>query len=321
MRLIIGHKDGTRGNYKRISSPCKGRGSVQVHVYLGTYKKSARSFNVKDLRKQYHMRYISTMSQHLQKISSQYHALVHCLGRSSLSYKDLEKFINNNEHMAQPCTKITTVKIYPDVSASPSLHFQDFEGPGQLSHELQSIKQSDGICRLFIVENICPETVVLLGEHFSIDPQFFVDHIKSEPWYRIVNVAKRIPPLPSSQKLHDFLHLRWIETRTLSEFQPAFRTTHIEDVAEEMILRTGGGDELEVESDARSFMWPDKMTTRIPRKAGKLNPRTRTAGEVFQSLLCTRQAATVWFNKTEIGVEGWTGKLYTSQSNQVNAIC
>lgn len=253
------------------------------------------------------------MSLQVQKNPSQYHTLVHCLGQSSPSYKDLENFISNKEHISKLRTKITTVAIYPNFSASPSLDFRDFEGPGELAHELQSIKQSDGICRLFIVEDICPETVVLFGEHFNIDPQFFVDHIKNEPWYRIVNVAKRIPPLPSSQKLHEFLHLRWIDTRTLSEFQPAFRSTHIEDIAKEIGSRTRGEKELGTESDARSFMWPDEMTTRIPRKAGKLNPRTRKAGETFDSLLCTRQAATVWFNEAEIGVEGWTGKPDTSQ--------
>jgi hypothetical protein len=154
--------------------------------------------------------------------------------------------------------------------------------------------------------------VVLLGEHFDISPQFFVDHIKNEPWYRIANVTKCIPPLPSSQKLHDFLHLRYVEIRTVSEFQPVFGSTHVEDIAKKITLTTESGNEMEIESDARSFMWPDKTTTTIPRKAGKLNPRNRN-GEGFESLLCTRQAVAIWFNKMEISVEGWTGKRYTLQ--------
>jgi hypothetical protein len=247
------------------------------------------------------------MSQLSEKTFSPYRTLVHRLAQSSPSYQDLENFISNKEHVSQSATKFTSITVYPDASISPNPHFENFEGPSRLAHELQSTKLSNGTCRLFIVENVCAETIVLLGEYFDINPQFFVDHLNNEPWYRIVNVAKRIPALPSSQKLHDFLHLRYIETRTLSEIHHEFHRPHVEDLEKEAELRTGGGKDLETDSESRSFMWPDEMTTRIPRKAGKLNPRTRK-GEVFDSLLCSRQAVTVWFNKTEIGVEGWTGK-------------
>lgn len=246
------------------------------------------------------------MSQQLEKTPSPYRTLVHCLAQSSPSYADLESFIGNNEHTSQPRAKITKVTIPQDLPTSSSLQVENFDGPGHLAHDLQSTRLSDGNCRLFIIENICSETVVLLGEHLNIDPQFFVDHIKNEPWYRIVSVAKRIPALPSSQKLQEFLHIRFIETRALSKFQPEFRSSHVEDVKNEIEMRIESGKEQETDSDAKSYMLPDEMTTRIPRKAGKLNPRTRT-GENFESILCTRQAVSVWFSKTETGVEGWTG--------------
>jgi hypothetical protein len=59
-------------------------------------------------------------------------------------------------------------------------------------------------------------------------------------------------------------------------------------------------------SDAKSFMMPDERTTHIPRKAGKLNLRTRK-GKTFEPLLCTKQAATVWFEERKSGAKGWTG--------------
>jgi hypothetical protein len=156
------------------------------------------------------------------------------------------------------------------------------------------------------VENVCAQTISLLGEKFDIDPQFFADHLNNEPWYRIANVADRIPALPSTQKLQDFLQLRYIEPRQLSNYPDLFHGSQPFVVQKE---NTDLEDHESVASDAKSFMKPDEKTTRIPRKAGKLTPRIRKGGE-FEPLLCTRQVITVWFKRREVRSKGWTGMLF-----------
>jgi hypothetical protein len=118
-------------------------------------------------------------------------------------------------------------------------------------------------------------------------------------------VPDRIPALPSTQKYHDFLQLRYIEPRKISSYQDLFHGDQpfvIEAENAEVV-----GDETLV-SDAKSFMKPDETTTRIPRKAGKLTPRVRK-GREFEPLLCTRQVITAWFEKNDDGSVGWTGSI------------
>ena len=152
---------------------------------------------------------------------------------------------------------------------------------------------------------MCAQAINILGEKFDIDPQFFADHLNNEPWYRIANVAERIPALPSTQKSHDFLQLRYIEPRQVSNHPDLFHGNHPFVVHKE---NADIPDDESVASDAKSFMKPDETTTRIPRKAGKLTPRVRK-GREFEPLLCTRQVITVWFKKAEGGLKGWTGTL------------
>jgi hypothetical protein len=243
------------------------------------------------------------MTSSLEKVTSNYSTLLQRLAKSSPNYKALDEFLSTTDHASQSATKLTVVHIPSGLSASPGIQFDHFEGAARLAQELDQPETKES-CRLFIVENVCAETISLLGERFDIDPQFFADHLNNEPWYRIANVADRIPALPSTQKLQDFLQLRYIEPRQLSKFQYSFHGSHATFSHEER--KVDKADDHSVTSDAKSFMNPDETTTRIPRKAGKLNPRTRK-GREFEPLLCTRQVITVWFKKTDDGSKGWTG--------------
>jgi hypothetical protein len=248
------------------------------------------------------------MTSSLEKVPSNYSTLLQRLAKSSSNYKALDEFLNTTDHASQSATKFTVVHIPLGLSTSPGIQFDPFEGVARLAQELDQPETKES-CRLFLVENVCAETISLLGERFDIDPQFFADHLNNEPWYRIANVADRIPALPSTQKLHDFLQLRYIEPRQLSKFQYSFHGS--QDIFTQEEKKIDGADDDSVISDAKSFMNPDETTTRIARKAGKLNPRIRK-GRVFEPLLCTRQVITVWFKKSDIGSKGWTGTSPTS---------
>jgi hypothetical protein len=210
--------------------------------------------------------------------------------------------MNTTDHASQSATSFTVVHIPSGLPTLPSIQFNPFERVARLAQELDQPETKES-CRLFIVENARAKIIFLLGERFDIDPQFFADHLKNEPWYQIANIADQLPTLPASQRLHDFLQLRCIEPRQLSNCQYSFHGSQPFFV--EIQLRGNAEDDESVISDAKSFMKPDETTTRISRKSGKLTPRIRK-GREFEPLLCTRQVITVWFNKSEVGSKGWT---------------
>lgn len=164
-------------------------------------------------------------------------------------------------------------------------------------------------CRLFLVENLCPRIICLLGGAFDVDPQFFADHINNTSWHRIDEIPERLQALPSVQRNESHLQLRYIEARTLLATRPSCSSSS------DSTLR---GDDVEMQcthdhtahhddDDAASFIYPDERTTRVLRKAGKLQPRVR-AGKSYDRLIMTRQPVTIWVRENETGPQGWVGK-------------
>jgi hypothetical protein len=250
---------------------------------------------------------------------SAYRTLVQRLALVSPTYAALHTFLQGTSHATQSPARITVAVIpapYPSSSA-PTIHFKDIIGTAKLADELESSKKSEDTCRLFIVENVCAQTIELLGERFDIDPQFFADHLRNEPWYRIENGAERIPALPSSQKLRDYLQLRYIEARTVStSWDKGIGGGSVEEDSDfEKDAKSERVNTFDLEAAAPdsatevgwSFMLPDDVTARIPRKADKLIPRARK-GKMFEPLLCTSQAVTVWFQNVDAETEGWNGE-------------
>jgi hypothetical protein len=234
-----------------------------------------------------------------------YTALISRLRHGWPGQQVLHDFVNSPQCASESLAKFDVVTIGSSVSTEsniPAIEFKHFEGSQELARVCTG-KVPDGHCRLFIVENICPRSVALLGGCFDIDPQFFADHLSNGPWYRIEGVMDHTPALPSSQKLHDFLQLRYIDTLAVerrSSEEPDIFTTN---------PNTGNGSSTSsrLSSDTTSFVYPDNTSTRIHRKAGKLMPRTRN-GRDFKFLLCTRQVVSIWFDKNREGRGGWTGR-------------
>lgn len=227
--------------------------------------------------------------------TSAYASFVCRLAQSSSIYNTLHDFTNIQDHGSQSPVQITVGKIGSDPSLG--IQFCKRSGIAELLEELHPNNWKRDDCKLLIIENICGKTITTLGKKFDIDPQFFVDHLNTEPWYRILNIAERTPALPSRRKLHDFVCLQYIEAHTVSNSQ-------CEVSAESADLESGlNGYDV---NDARSYMEPDPLTTRIPRKGGKLRPRARK-GRAFKKMLCTRQVISIWFKKGDTDTEGWTG--------------
>jgi hypothetical protein len=211
------------------------------------------------------------------------------LAKLSSNYKSFSNFFKETDGEYTSSAKFTVVSIKAGLDGLQSFKLREFEGAAQLSLELGAIEASEDTCRLFLVENICPQTVSLFGERFNIDPQFFADHFNTESWYRI-GEDSQLPALPSSQKSQEFITLRFIETQTILK-----------------ALADQENDIAIIPEDAVSFILPDQTTARVGRKAGRLTPRPR-AGQSFHPLLLARQAITVWFQKHGSRGQAWIGQ-------------
>jgi hypothetical protein len=156
-----------------------------------------------------------------------------------------------------------------------------------------------------VVENICPRTIALLGGQFDIDTQFFAGHVNNIPWHRIDEVSKRISALPSSEKVHDFMQLRYVDCRPIEKVHGQNSTEPSNDIEAEKSSTSIDQPFVPI-SDSRSFTYPDYTTTRIVRKAGKLIP-TKLQGKSFNTLLFIRNVISAWFGKRTSSSAGWTG--------------
>jgi hypothetical protein len=240
------------------------------------------------------------MADILEQSAQDYCDLITQLAPSWPGHEALHDFVNLKQHPSTCPAKITVATINSSdrsTEVSPTIEFKEFEDIDNLAQSLASIPKDDSCCRLYIVENVCPRVIVLLGGHFDIDTQFFADHVNNLSWYRIDDVSKRIPALPSSEKVHDFLQLRYLDFRPIESKNNRLKTG---------ISRTLTNRLPDPASDAKSFTHPDNTTTRIVRKAAKLVP-TKREGKAFNTLLCTRNVITAWFQNRSIARGGWAG--------------
>jgi hypothetical protein len=190
---------------------------------------------------------------------------------------NLRKFIETEHECTKPA-EISVVKI-PSEGGDPASKVEiiSTEGP---EHAL-SLANTTTSSQLIIVENICPKTLALLGGAYDIDPQFFAEHVNVLPWYRMDDkLPERLPSLPSTKKVEDFLLLRYVETRELSPVDNA--SIH-----------------------AGSVLKSDSLKTRVQHTAGKLKPVSRQ-GQEFPLMAFTRQTVSVWCQRKPNG-DGWIG--------------
>jgi len=244
------------------------------------------------------------MADMLEQSARDYCKLISDLAPSWPGHEDLHDFVNVKKHSSLCPAKITVATINCSSmgkGVSPTIEFTEFEDIDELAKLLRFIPKDDSCCRLFVVENVCPRAIALLGGRFDIDTQFFADHVNNLSWYRIDNVSKRIPALRSSEKVHDFLQLRYLDFRPIDKNESQ-NTVDPSNRIKIGISRTW----TDMLSNPNSFTYPDDTTTRIMRKAAKLVP-TKREGKTFNTLLCTRNVITAWFQKKTLGTGGWAG--------------
>ncbi|PMD32109.1 hypothetical protein L207DRAFT_378497, partial [Hyaloscypha variabilis F] len=175
--------------------------------------------------------------------------------------------------------EISIINIPGEVGAS-TCSVTTMSGSYGLSKRLQSLTENSSSSQLIIVENICPETLALLGGFYDIDIQFFAEYISVVTWYQMYeDVPERLPALPSTRNSEDFLLLRYVSTRQLHE-----------------------GDDFGT-LEGSSILLPDMEKTRSGHSAGLLKPISAPKRK-FPPMAFTRQCVNVWCKK-KINCQGW----------------
>ncbi|PMD49965.1 uncharacterized protein K444DRAFT_287076 [Hyaloscypha bicolor E] len=174
---------------------------------------------------------------------------------------------------------ISIVNIPGEGDLSSEFSITDLQNPHDLVGRLPSLADNSPSSQLIIIENICSDTLTLLGGYYDIDPQFFAQYTNVLSWYQMrEKVPERLTSLPSTRNAEDFLLLRYVSTRELYE----------EDDAS---IR------------ARSVIWPDMKNTRLGHSAGRLQPITGPEDN-FPPIAFTRQCFSVWCKK-KMNCNGW----------------
>ncbi|KAI9842755.1 MAG: hypothetical protein M1837_006938 [Sclerophora amabilis] len=224
----------------------------------------------------------------------------------------LDHFINAQQSCEEPRVQFTVLDIYKDqkkIGENVSrYHFASFDGPEALDcclHESswrsgpnasseERLQQTENPVRgrLFVIENLCPESIFKLGGALDVDPHFWADYLETLPWYRITAVPPRLSALPSSRRKEHFLKITSISPRNLVP-EP----------------KTQDGIEFPYcalpDDDTKSYLEPDQTTTRVQRKAGLLVPKLRDGNE-WPPVAFVRQSAAVWARQKDSN-DGWIG--------------
>ncbi|PMD48010.1 hypothetical protein L207DRAFT_521433 [Hyaloscypha variabilis F] len=159
-----------------------------------------------------------------------------------------------------------------------------------------------GYCHLFLVENMCPESVALLGGVLKVPPEFFARRLRYTTWHRIEEISDRLPVLPSIMNSHHYSQLVYMEVQR--SVKQAFAISESCWTDASSIPRGGEIIPGSRFSEARFHVKADESRCRVPRKARKLIPWARK-GRDFEALVSARQVVTIWF-RAESG-SAWSG--------------
>lgn len=235
-------------------------------------------------------------------------------------FRRLKRFVDSTDKIPKARFSILTLKL--DGSQEGPFDREEYT---ELDHFLTQYPLEPEACRLFLVENICPETVALLHERLGVELDVFVKHVDNEPWFRSHDVTRCVPELPSSQIKRNFLQIRHIETLSVYDNSDPKSppSGDVLDSCEDLSFKDIDLWHVRADSKTRNSgklgrLWrlPDKRSTRIPRPAEKLirQSRPKIAGfevEHFCPVLWPRHISTIWFKHNELG--GWVGTFNISK--------
>ncbi len=251
------------------------------------------------------------MEEAVEKNAQKYRDYIRDLARDGSPFQVLHDFVNVKFHHCQEPAKITVLTMTlteenPSDSSVTTIHLNTSL---QLAEFLGNNVVSKSTCRLFIVENVCPETIALLGGQLDINPQFFAAHVNNAPWYRSESGIDHTPILPSILKSVDFLQVKYIVPIVVS----AMEGYDMEIIGRGFRRPSLLAADLDVNDPL--VQHPDEKSTRIPRKAGVVMHRPM-AGLHHMHVLFTRQVLSMWIQRLKIEPAngGWIGVCFGETS-------
>jgi hypothetical protein len=248
--------------------------------------------------------------------AAEYRSTIRKLAESSSSFAALHEFVNVKRHLCQAPAGFTPLTISPepqDEGPGSGIEFKNILSLTTLSQELGFLNVNERCCRLFFVENMCSESIALLGGVLKVPPEFFARHLHYTNSHRVDEISDRLPRLPSITNSSQFCQIVYMELQRCVE-QPFSRSGV--GWPDRSLVPAGGEIIPEARlSGARCHVKSDESNSRITRKARKLIPWIRE-GRNFEALVSARQLVTIWFGVEKKEANTWTGKKF----NQVPQI-
>jgi len=167
--------------------------------------------------------------------------------------------------------------------------------------------------RLFIVQDISPQTLVLFEDYWNVDPEFFLDYldlstraptkgkrtVKPTPWYRLGDIEDHLPPLSSTNADIEHIIIRYIGPRELSDPNGNLPQSPVPDrlksnLRNTYIERVGGGHN-PISAESNTFFntllkWISGYPIQSQSEAPELHP-----------IALIRHSAAAWFGKESDG--------------------
>ena len=221
----------------------------------------------------------------INEAAKEYYSRIQHASVRSEEFRVLAGFMNNTkQELRSNQTQISVVELSHEPYAPINIH--EVQGVDRLGEYLDDTREFEDIplSRLFLVENIDPLTILLLGGSFDIELGFFSQFVLSKPMHRIQDLNDHIPTLPSLQSKSNCLLFRSIAVR---EFHTTIPLTQHSKV-----------------------VYPAKQSTRTERSAfivGQTKRRGPDRPGNFEPALFARHHTIVWF-KSAPNTPAWTGK-------------
>jgi len=143
-----------------------------------------------------------------------YHAYVHALCPKWPRLQPLDDFLNNGFHrnlpLGSPQPRIAVFRM-----SAQGVILEGQFGEDELA--TFSMDLVDPLsCRLFLVEDLSPDIVEILGTRFDIDPTFFAGHIWSLNWFSGRSSPATAPLSHSTRREQSFFQFRFQEARPVN---------------------------------------------------------------------------------------------------------
>jgi len=143
-----------------------------------------------------------------------YHAYVYSLSQRWRNLQHIDNFMNQPFHRTPPKGNPSLRLAVVDLSATAGVVFREELSITTLAKFLSSESPLPAL-RIFLVQDLFPDVIELLGSNFDIDPSFFSTHIYDLDWFGKSSSAATFSPSKSTLQEQQFHQFRYLQARPL----------------------------------------------------------------------------------------------------------